>query len=131
MGKATELDDFLDKRVLTTEEIEWRHGSRPKLRLRPEVMAQAIAPNAQVSDVLARLADADGENRTALHDPESGMMAIAVPLELYLELVTSYIKEQNLSEGKTDGRTAPTDATLAALGIEQVDPQASWSGKRD
>lgn len=126
MGKARELDNWLDSRPpLSSEETE-RREPRPKLRLRPEVLAQALGPAAEVKGVLDRQAGETGEKRTALHDAESGATAVAVPLEQYLELVTSYIRDRHLAQVNHDHRVIPPDTTFSELGVEQVDPQATW-----
>ena len=126
MGKATELDDSLQRMPRRTPEERERFDPRPKLRLRQEVLEQAISPAQPVADALGRLAGEGSEPRVALHDPESGATAVAVPLEQYLELVTSYIKDRQLAAMTTDARSTPPNATQIELGIEQVDPQATW-----
>jgi hypothetical protein len=119
VGKGTELVNEL-KSPLTPEEIE---DSRPKLRLRADVFTQAFGPNAEVKDVLDRLADETVGEVAALHDAESGTTAIVVPVERYLELITSHISDRNLSEVTLDNRVVPSEAILSGLGVEQVDPK--------
>ena len=128
MGKASELDDWLDKQPpLTQDEVEERRGGkRPELRLRPDVLSEALHPSARVSDVLARLENRTANSVTALHDADSGTTAIAVPLEQYLQLVSAYIGDNQLLEAQLDGRIVPPDTTLEASGVDQVDPQATW-----
>lgn len=126
MGKATDLDDWFERHPLTSEEMERREGPRPKLRLAPDVLAQAIDSSTQVKDALDRAVTQAAINVTALHDAESGVTAIAVPAERYLELVTSFIRDRNLSEVNLDGRIAPSDATLSELGVEQINPRDTW-----
>ena len=128
MGKASELDDWLDKQPpLTQEETdERRGGKRPELRLRPDVLSQALDPGAPVSDVLDRLGNETANGVAALHDADSGATAIAVPLAQYLRLVSAYIGDNQLLEAQLDGRIVPPDATLEASGVYQADPQATW-----
>jgi hypothetical protein len=89
------------------------------------VEAQALGPNAKVSEVVSRLAAATEGEVAALRDSES-VVVVAVPAEQYLELVTAYIRDRHLSEVNLDGRIAPSDATLSRLGVEQVDPRDTW-----
>lgn len=126
MGKASELDDWLDSHPLAPEEIEARDGPRPKLRLAPDVLAETLDSSTSVKGVLDRVAGEGVCKIAALHDAESGATAVAVPLEQYLELVTSHIRDRSLSEVTLDNRALPSDTTLAVLGVEQVDPQATW-----
>lgn len=125
MSKGSELDDWLERNPLTPDEEE-RLDPRPELRLAPDILAQALGPNASTKDALERVAG-EGDSKVAvLRDAGSGMTAVAVPLERYLELVTSYIKDRNLSEVTVDNRALPSAEILTALGVEQVDPQATW-----
>ncbi len=125
MGKASELDDFLDKQPpLTPEEA---YGPRPELRLRPELLAKALGPSTGVRRALHELNKENADGEIVLHDKESGATAVAVPVELYLYLVSSHIRAMNLSEvSPEDGQIRPSDATLSVLGVEQVDPRAVW-----
>lgn len=123
MGKATEFDDLMGGMPPRTAEARERRDPRPKLRLRQEVLEQAVTPSHPVADTLSRLVD---EPEVALHDPDSGNTAIAVPLDQYLELVTSFIRDRQLAQITADGRAIPSEATLMGLGVEQVDPQATW-----
>jgi hypothetical protein len=125
MGKASELDDFLDRQPpLTPEEIEARDGPRPKLRLGSHLLNRSLGPDAKTGDVLDRLTS---ETKvTSLHDSETGATGVVVPAEQYLELVTSYIRDRGLAEVKLDGQVAPTDTTLLDLGVEQVNPRDTW-----
>jgi hypothetical protein len=125
MGKASELDDWLERNPLTPEETEMRDGPRPKLRLGPNVLAQALDPSAKVKDVLVRVSEA-ASKVTVLHDAQSGATAFAIPEEQYLELITSYIRDRDLSEVKSDGRIAPSDETLSELGVEEINPRDTW-----
>lgn len=125
MGKASELD--ARAKTLSQEEIDERKGNhRPALQLRQDVLSQALAPTARVEDVLKHLG---GEtlDHVALHDPTSGVTAVAVPLERYLQLIGADVADRDQLEVGLDGRMLPSDATLAASGVEQVDRQAPWS----
>lgn len=118
MGKATELDDFLDRQPpITQEELE-----RRKLRLRPDVMKAALIPDQPVQEALNRVSE--GARAVALHDPSSGTTAITVPLDQYLKLVNSYLKD----EGSDTEILALTSKASAELGVEQGDPhmQTAW-----
>jgi hypothetical protein len=125
MGKASELDDFLDKQPpLTSEEA---HGPRPELQLRPELLAKALGPSNRIRRALYELNKEGADREVVLHDEKSGATAVAVPIELYLYLVTSHIQAMNLSEvSPEDGQIRPSHATLSVLGVEQVDPRAVW-----
>lgn len=126
MGKATELDDFLERQPpLTQEELD-RRAARPKLRLRSELLEQALSPTQPVQAALEQLSGETGGKRTVLGNAESSAIAVAVPLERYLELVASYIKDRGLANVTVDYGVIPSDATFAELGVEQVDPEASW-----
>lgn len=124
MGKATDLENSI--RPLTPEEMEKRLGPRPKLRLRPDVVAQALDSNAGVQDVLHRLDQQGPDGLTVLHDAASGAAAVTIPLDRYLSLVTSDIRDRQLTEANFDGRIGPSDATLSAMGVEQVNPRDTW-----
>jgi hypothetical protein len=127
MGEASEFDDWLERHPLTPEETAQRDGPRPELRLRPEALSQALGPDAQVKNVLDRQVAETSEKRTAvLHDSKTGTTSIAVPLEQYLELVTSYIRDRDLAQLTLDNRAIPPDEALSELWVEQVDPQATW-----
>lgn len=123
MGKASEFDDRI--RRLTQEEYdELRGRHRPPLRLRREALERALDPSTGVGDVLHR--QSNGEDLTVLHDARTGATAVAVPVEQYLQLVSALIGDNELSEVQLDGTIRPSDATLAASGVEQVDPNATW-----
>jgi|HubBroStandDraft_6_1064221.scaffolds.fasta_scaffold89496_2 hypothetical protein len=122
MGKASKLLQEL----MATESPEEAHGPRPKLRLRPELADQALGPAAHVEDILDRLSGEGTSKEVVLHDASTGTSVVAIPVEEYLELVTSYIRDMNLSNLATDGQIRPSDAALAELGVEQEDPQATW-----
>lgn len=126
MGKASELDDWLDRQPpLTPEERVRYEGPRPQLRLRSEVVQRALGPDAPVKAALGPVAAHDAE-AVALHDPDSGVTAVVVPAEQYLELVISYIRDHGHWEMQLDGRAAPPEGTLSAFGVEQANPQESW-----
>lgn len=121
MGKASDLDDFLEGMPPLTQEEKDKREHRPKMRIRAEVLDQALESSAGVRDVLDRL---DGNQQVALHDAESDATAIAVPVEQYVELVRSYIKDRQLFDLTSE---APVpEATLSQLGVEQVDPHEPW-----
>lgn len=125
MGKASELDDFLGRQPpLTPEEVEARDGPRPKLRLGPDLISRSLGPDVRASNALDQIAS--GAKTTALRDPETDTTAVVVPAEQYLELVTSYIRDRDLSEVKLDGQVAPSETTLLDLGVEQVNPRETW-----
>ncbi len=124
MGKAGELDDYLEAHPLTPKGIEARRGARPKLRLGRAVLDQALGPETEARGALDRLAN--GAKVTALYDPESGATAVVVPVEEYLELVTAHIRDRGLAEVGLNGQVAPSDATLSELGVEQVNPRETW-----
>ncbi len=127
MGKASELDDWLERQgPLTPEETDER-DPRPRLRLGHKVLSTALGPDQHMQHVLDRVSGtASDESVVGLCDDQSNVRAVAVPVEQYLELVTSYIRDRNLSELTLDNRSVPSDATLAELGVEQVDPHATW-----
>jgi len=126
MGKASELDDYLETHPLTPDEKARYKRPRPQLRLRSEVVEQALDPDAPVKTALGHVATQQGAEVVALHDAESGSTAVIVPVAQYLELVSSYIRDRELAEIDLNGRAVPSDATFSALGVEQVDPQESW-----
>lgn len=124
MGKASELDDWLERHPLTPEE-KARQKPRPQLRLRREVLYRALSPDVLVKEALDQVA-AGGSETLAMLDAATGETAIVVPVERYLELVTSHIRDMQLDEMGLDGRTTPSEDTFLALGVEQVDPTESW-----
>lgn len=128
MGKGSELDDWLQKNPLTPEEVETREGPRPKLRLRPDMLEKALGPDSQVKEALRRVASEGADSVTALRDAESGTAAIVVPVEQYLELISSHIRDRHLAEVQLDGQVAPSESTFAAFGVEQVNPRDTWLG---
>jgi len=93
--------------------------------LRPELLASGLGADASVREVLARQSSGAGEDITVLRDA-AGATAVTIPVEQYLELVTSYIKDNELSEVNLDGRVGPSDAVLSGLGVEQVNPRDTW-----
>jgi hypothetical protein len=125
MGRATDLDNFLSK-LPPAEDGEGLDGPRPELRLGAEALKQALGPDAPIRDVLDRQAAETGEKRTVLRDPKTGITSVAVPLEQYLELVTSHIRDRNIAQLTLDNRVIPSDDVLSEFGVEQVDPQATW-----
>jgi hypothetical protein len=127
MSKGSRLlKELMAMEPLTPEEA---YGPRPKLRLRSELLTQTISPAAPVREVLDRLNSGETGEEVVLHDSKTGSVAVAIPVELYLYLATSHICAMNLSEVDADGGIRPPDATLAALGVEQENPQATWGGQ--
>lgn len=126
-GKGTRLVEELLSHPLTEEEQAERRGPRPKLRLRPEVLTQALDTKASVRDVLARQTGEAAPALTVLRDAETGATSVAVPLDQYLELVTSSIKDADRWIAGNDGGLRPPDDDLAQLGVEQVNPDDSWT----
>lgn len=121
MGKASELDDFLDRQQLTPEEME-----RRKMRLRPDVLEAALPPERPIQEALNRLGE--GVRAVALYDPSSGATAITVPLDKYFELVTAYLRYQGSGLKDEDARShfeimALSNEASTELGVEQGDPQ--------
>ena len=131
--KASELLDDLRQRRLTPEEREARDGPRPKLRLEPTVLDRTVGAHANMQDVLTRLGGEGTAKMVVLHDADSGASAVAVPVEQYLELVTSFLKDGQVSQYQAglDGRIAPSAAALAELGVEQVNPRDTWGRVAD
>jgi hypothetical protein len=126
MGKASELDDWLNRQLpLTPEEKARYEGPRPQLRLRREVVERAVGPDVPVKAALGYVAS-QGAEAVALRDAESGTTAVVVSLAQYFELVSSYIRDRELAEVGLDGRVVPSDSTFSALGVEQVNPRESW-----
>ncbi|MGC1177217.1 MAG: hypothetical protein WA843_04055 [Candidatus Saccharimonadales bacterium] len=124
MGKASELDRRT--RRITQEEDDRNKGKvRPSLRLRPDVLDQAIEGSTAVQEVLNRLGHG-GDDKVALHDPATGRTAVALSVERYLELVGSEMQERDVFTIGPNGQTHPPDGRLEATGAEQVDPQATW-----
>lgn len=124
MGKASDLDRHMAGRIQSPQEVERREGRRPKLRLRPEVLDQALTIPSQV-DIFDRLGEKAGQV-VALHNAEREATAVVITTEQYLKLVTSLIRDRELTELNLDGRIAPSDATLAGLGVEQINPRDTW-----
>jgi hypothetical protein len=125
MGRASELDEWLEKHPLTSEEVEMRDGPRPPLRLGADILRESLGPETPAKDVLERLSSTVVGNVAVMRDA-SGTTAVAVPVDRYLELVSSYIRDRQLSEVNLDGRIAPSDGTLGELGVEQVNPRDTW-----
>lgn len=124
-GKATELDDLLAQRRLTPEEIEERRGKRPEVRLRADVPSVEVGEATQAQGIVDKLRQ-ENLGGLALCTPDGAVTAMVVPVERYLNLTVSGLKD-GLKEGTIDGRVAPTDAALAASYVEQVDPRATWA----
>src|SRR5579863_1718042 len=117
MGKGTDLLRELQSGEPTAPRPD------PQLRLNADILARSISPDS-TTELLDQV---EGDNLVAVvHNAEQQARAVVVPAELYLELVTSYIRDRNLMEAQLDGRIVPPEATLAELGVEQVDPRQTW-----
>lgn len=125
MGRASELDDWLDKLPPLSPE-EAAIEPRPGLRLAPNTVRHALDSQSRLAQVIAEVSGEATSKVVALRDTDGAVAGVAIPAEQYLELVTSYIRDRNLSQVTLDNRAVPSDATLAELGVEQVDPNATW-----
>lgn len=129
-SKASELREALLK-PLTPEQRQARLDSlspRPKLKLNGEVAQRALGTTANVKDVLAQLEGDDTAKVAALHDADSGASAVVIPVEQYLELVTSRLRDNEVFtfQAEPSGRVGPQETDLAELGVEQVNPRDTW-----
>lgn len=126
MGKASELDDFLEGRSLTPEEVTARHPKVPELRLRADVPAVEIDGATTASNVLAHMRS-ENVGTIALHEPSVNVTAVVMPVERYLELVGTELANDPFHKEAGPRGIAPTEAALAAVHVEQVDPSDTWA----
>ena len=123
-GKATEMDAALAQRRLTPEEIEEQSGKRLELRLRNDMPAVEVRETTPAREILEYLGRED-VGGVALRDPDSGVKAVVVPVERYLELAGAELASNPFNkEGRLDGRIGLTKASLAASHVEEADPEA-------
>jgi hypothetical protein len=119
---AREVEDDLLERAARGERGYWTE--RPQLRLRadvPSVEVSASTPAQEVLDLVEK-----GNGRTvALRSPESGVAAIVVPVDRYVELAGAAIEGDHAFE-VIEGRVVPSPTGLADAAIEQVDPSVEW-----
>jgi hypothetical protein len=125
MGKASELDDFLERRRLTPEEEARRHGLRPELRLRADAPAIELEQATPVDDALAELRSKD-LGALALRKPTGEIAAMLVTAERYLELVGTELARGSDMEVTIHGRFAPVESAFNKAYVEQVDPHEPW-----
>jgi hypothetical protein len=127
MGKGTEYEKARAARWAEGRaDHETSSEPRPALRLRPDVLADAIDPRTVDSELLDRVTGKRAGKLTVIRDTESGATVVVVPVEQYFTLVTSHIRDQGLATMRTDGRVGPFDETLTELGVEQVNPHDTW-----
>jgi hypothetical protein len=126
MGKATELDDYQDRHPLTPEKVAARYPKVPELRLRADVPAVEIDEATTASNVLAHMRS-ENVGTIALHEPIVNVTAVVMPVERYLELVGSELANDPFHKEAGPRGIAPTEAALAAVHVEQVDPSDTWT----
>ena len=126
MGKASELDDYLDKRTLTSDEIAERHPKVPELRLRADVPAVEIDETTPASSVIAHLRD-ENVGTVALREPDTSAAVIVISIERYLDLVGKELASDPFNKEVGLNGIAPTEAALAASHVEQVNPSDTWA----
>jgi len=124
MGKASEMDSKIPP--LTPEEAERHYGPRPELRLADAALRESIDANASVRAALEQAAGSATAGPVVIRDSETQQTAVVISAEQYLDLVTSSIRDRQQYEATHDAGVRPSAETLARLGIEQVDPHATW-----
>jgi len=108
----------------------------PKERKLPEARLRDDAPTLEVDEAtpmrealdLLRTTDVDA---IALGEVGSKPSAVVIPVERYLELAVKDLLTRHNGTIASAGRILPTEAALADLHIEPVDPQASWHLRLD
>jgi len=126
MGKASELSKALEEQPLTPQEHEQREGPRPALRLSDELINEALGPAVSIGEALTQANNSARTQPVVLRDPETEQTAVVLSADEYLDLVTSRVKDRQLYQTFPDRRIGPSAETLADLGVEQVDPRATW-----
>jgi hypothetical protein len=137
MGKGTEYDRQRDQRLASRSAAIARGESPPDYRQRPELRLRADTPTIDLrqdipaQDLLNRITPQ--EYGVALRDVDGTVKAIVVPLDRYIELASGTIAGDQHLEVETreaaEGirpRIQVRPASLEALHVEQVDPQAEW-----
>jgi hypothetical protein len=126
MGKAEELMDDLLRHPLTPEEIATRYPKVPELRLRADAPTVEVDATTTARDVLERVQSQD-VGSVALRDSTTGVTAVVMPVERYLELVGGELAHDPLNkEAGLNGTITPTEAALVASHVEQINPHDTW-----
>jgi len=125
MGKAEDLADDLMRHPLMPEEIAARYPQFPELRLRADAPAVVVDEATRVRDVVGRLQSED-VGSIALRNPDGGVTAMVVPVERYLELVGTQLATDPNKVATLDGRLMPSEVSIAASYVEQVNPRDTW-----
>lgn len=124
MGYASELDKRLETPLSAEEEARYR-PKPPQLRLRADVPSLKVDESDQAR--IVRELEQDEGSSLALRGADGTISAMVILPERYLELVRS---DLSLAESKQTvfpgGRIGPSDAILAEVHVEQVDPNATW-----
>jgi hypothetical protein len=121
---AREVEDDLLERM-DKGELKGYWAERPQMRLRADVPSVEVSASTRAQDILDLVAREDGRT-VALRSPESGVVAILVPADRYVELAGAAIDGDYAFES-IEGRVAvPSPTRLADAGIEQVDPSTKW-----
>jgi hypothetical protein len=138
MGKGTEHDNRMRDRIaerraaIARGEYPPNYHPRPELRLRADT--PSIDANGEISaqDLLSHITPR--EYGVALRDPDGTVRAMVVPLDRYIELASGTIAGDDHTEidqteavpGGMRPRVQARPASLEALNVEQIDPQAEW-----
>jgi hypothetical protein len=94
----------------------------PSLRLKPESTVEATA-SVEIVDGLRALDERRMRN-VLVRDSASGLEAVLVPVERYVELVGRELQLSREVDVREDGRLQPRGAHDAD--VEVVDPTAEW-----
>jgi hypothetical protein len=119
---AREVEDDLLERAARGERGYW--AERPELRLRADVPSVEVSASTRAQEVLDLVTNEDGRTVT-LRSPESGVVAVVVPVDRYVELAGAAIEGDRAFE-VIEGRVVPSPTGLADAAIEQVDPSVEW-----
>lgn len=124
MGRGKELADALMRRAAEEGSIEARRRRlRPEMRLAPDVVVDADSKT-RAREALGQLA-ADGVNCVEVRDTETGMDAVLIPAERYVELMTRLLAAEPPEIAHEHGHPRYPSG-IADVNLEQVDPNASW-----
>jgi hypothetical protein len=135
MGKGTELDELQEQRqaeIARGEREDPHRNDRPIVHLRTDTPSIKVTDSTAIGDVLRHVRP--DNYGVALRDPKGEVQAIMVPLERYIEMASATISGDDHLELAPGGPSSDPErpriqarpASLHALHIEQVDPQAEW-----